>query len=155
MFRNAQVGDRVWDYERNCWGTIISISKECHYPLKVKLDNKYSEELYYTIDGKSSTRNVNPSLFWNEIKIDIPQKPFNLEKELRKLKIKKYKSNEGNYHLHWDNELKCIKDSVNFTVESPSIIYFTQDSIDNFINKIQFKTISKEEFFSAYKKVFG
>lgn len=155
MFRDAQVGNRVWDYERNCWGTIISISKECHYPLKVKLDNKYSEELYYTIDGKSSTRNVNPSLFWNVIKFDIPKKPFNLENELKQLEIKDFIVEEFNYNLYWNNKDKKIECNYGYWTENPSVIYFTENSIKKFIEKIGVEKITKEEFFSAYKKVFG
>ena len=155
MFRDAQVGDRVWDYERNCWGTIISISKECHYPLKVKLDNKYSEELYYTIDGKSSIRNVNPSLFWNVIKFRIPEKTFNLESELKRLEIKKFDAFEKNYGLIWDNSYDKIFTNFYNITEIPNVDYFTKESIDEFINNIKDVKITKEEFFSAYKKVFG
>lgn len=155
MFRNAQVGDRVWDYERDCWGTIISINNECHYPLKVKLDNKYSEELYYTIDGKSSTRNVNPSLFWNEIKIDIPEKPFDLEKELKSLKTIEFKPKDINCSLLWSNEYKKIDYDIDRSLQDPSSIYFDEHSIEKFMNKIKDKKISKKEFFDVYKKVFG
>ncbi len=155
MFRNAQIGDRVWDYERDCWGTIISINNECHYPLKVKLDNKYSEELYYTINGKSSTRNVNPSLFWNVIKFEISEKPFDLEKELRKLEVQEFKVAERNHFLIWDNADKNIYHDAVGNNEQPNIKYFTEQSISNFMKNIKGKKITKEDFFSAYKKVFG
>ena len=155
MFRNAQVGDRVWDYERDCWGTIVSINNECHYPLKVKLDNKYSEELYYTIDGKSSTRNVNPSLFWNEIKIDIQQKPFNLEKELRKLEKINFISEESNCMLAWDSETNKVILMECACFEIPNVDYFTKKSIEEFVRTVKYENVTKEEFFDAYEKVFG
>ena len=150
MFRNAQVGDRVWDFISG-WGTIDSVSDE---NIGVIFDNNKNHRRIFRIYGYRYDLNVK-SLFWNVIQFGIPEKTFNLENELKRLEIKEFDAYENNYTLGWDNSSnKIFKNFYNIT-ETPIMKYFTEESIDKFINDIKNKKISKEEFFSAYKKVFG
>lgn len=87
MFSNAKVGDRVWS--RHGWGTIKIIDKvDVELPINVLFD---VGNYWYTINGKQFKTDIQPSIFWDEIKFEIPPKP--------KRKIKKegwvniYKSN--------------------------------------------------------------
>ena len=72
MFKDAKVGDRVWSFVYG-WGTITSITCGRSYPLSIRFDNGCSES--YTFEGKRINAEANHTLFWNEIKFDIPPKP--------------------------------------------------------------------------------
>lgn len=154
MFRNAKVGDRAYDILRG-WGTIVEINEDREYPIVFVAD--VDSFCTFTFDGKRDVNDKNPSLFWDEIKYEIPEKStvFDLEKELRKLIIKEFEFEERNYYLYYNLEDEVIESKVTGRYIEPFKIYFTEKSVYNFLEAIQFKYISKEEFFSAYKKVFG
>lgn len=152
MFKNAKVGDRVWFFEYG-WGTIVNMFYGNEYPIVFKSDtNKFCN---FMIDGKRVINDINPSLFWNEIKFTIPEKPFDLETELRKLEIKEFCCGEENFHLYWDNEEQEIYIRIAEIFEEPLCVYFDEESVINFQESIKDKKITKEEFFTAYKNVFG
>jgi hypothetical protein len=73
-FKNAQPGDRVWSM-RHGWGTIQTIND---HNIFVKFANQ-NFNCIYTICGKFSPEDLNPSLFWDEVKIDIPRKPIKMK----------------------------------------------------------------------------
>lgn len=152
MFRNAKVGDRVWDILKG-WGTITSISEDNDYPIRVTSD----EHIWtiFTLDGKRTKEDINPSLFWDKIKYEIPKKPFSLENELRNLEVIKFKEDEENYVLLWDNDSEKIEYDYFYYQEFPLMKYFNKKSIDNFMDNIEDRKITKEEFFKAYNIVFG
>lgn len=152
-FEDAQVGDRVWDFLCG-WGTIININKDEGYPMKIKFDNYRNRYETYTLDGKNYIEN-NPSLFWNEIKFKVPEKPFDLKRLLKELKVKIFAIEERNCYLYWSNKDRKIKYSYDYFNENPLIIYFSEDSIQKFMKKIKDEKITKEQFFDAYKKFFG
>ena len=152
-FEDAQVGNRVWDFVLG-WGTITSIKEKSDFPLTVMFDCK--EDYYiYTLEGKGYRSDLHPRLFWDEIKFEIPEKPFYLESELKKLEIKDFIVEEFNYNLYWCNKSKKIEYNYGYWSENPLAIYFTENSVKKFMEKIEDEKITKEEFFSAYKKVFG
>ena len=71
-FRNAQVGDRVWDVVLG-HGSIEKIKGDSSsYPIVVLFDNDTRE--IYTVDGKV-TMEYNRTLFWSEIQITPPPRP--------------------------------------------------------------------------------
>lgn len=96
MFINAKIGDRAWSFEYG-WGTIIHIFYEKEYPIIFKSDT--NRICNFRFDGKRDINDINPSLFWDEVKIKIPEKSFNLEVELKKLEIKEFTSDTHNYYL--------------------------------------------------------
>lgn len=79
MLEVAKKGDRVWSISYG-WGTILDIehkNDKLSKPVLVKFDcGKYKE---YTLEGKEETYSINPTIFWNEIKIEIPNKKFDLK----------------------------------------------------------------------------
>lgn len=153
MFKNAQVGDRVWDFVLG-WGTITLIKEKSDFPLTVMFDCK--EDYYiYTLEGKEFRSDLHPRLFWNEIKFEVPEKPFDLESELKKLEIVEFKNNKSNFSPYWNYCCNDIGYFINSTTQIPFVVYFTEKSINNFMSNIKDKNISKEQFFEAYKKVFG
>ena len=153
MFRNAKVGDRVWDFIEQ-WGTIVKIYEKSDFPLVVEFDNN-EEEGVYTYEGKEFEVDFNPRLFWDEIKFKIPEKPFDLEEELRKLEVIEFSFDENSYLLFYDNEENSICYDCTGYLDIPFVNYFTSRSIYDFMDKIKDKNITREQFFTAYKKVFG
>jgi len=154
MFRNAKVGENVWDFIYG-WGTIVEVYDitKFIYPIEVKFDN--GKIIFYTLDGKYNDTEIYPRLFWDEIKFEIPEKPLDLESELRKLEVVEFKKDEKNYFLLWENEYGNIEYDFFYQQEFPLMKYFNKESIDNFMNNIKDRKITKEEFFEAYRRVFG
>lgn len=154
MFKNAKVGDKVWDFIYG-WGTIVEVYDitKFIYPIEVKFDN--DKIISYTLDGKQNDTNIYPRLFWDEIKFEIPEKPFNLENELRKLEIIEFKFGKNNYSLIWNNKYNIIDFNCLISDQAPLTLYFTRESILNFLKNIDEKNITKEQFLIAYEKVFG
>lgn len=72
MFKDAKVGDRVWSQTQG-WGKIVEFKTSGAYPIIVIFDNEIN--ISYTLEGKISLHDLHPSLFWGEIKFDIPPKP--------------------------------------------------------------------------------
>ena len=82
-FRNAQVGDRVWDVVLG-HGSIEKIKGDSSsYPIVVLFDNDTRE--IYTVDGKV-TMEYNRTLFWSEVQITPPPRP----KRKKKVEIVRY-----------------------------------------------------------------
>jgi hypothetical protein len=73
-FENAQVGDRVWSI-RYGWGT-INIIKD--HKIYVVFDHLNRPRIF-TSQGKLYDDDLNPTLFWDEVKFDIPQKPIKMK----------------------------------------------------------------------------
>ena len=76
MFKDSQVGDRVFDYTLQKWGQINAIEHEDEaYPLNISFGECLTKD--YTINGKEFLRNAVPVLFWDEVKpITPPEKPL-------------------------------------------------------------------------------
>ena len=75
MFKNAKIGDMVFNYLLQEWGKIISIKNTSLYPINVKFNNSGCNE--YTFEGKELLQNAVPVLFWDEVKpITPPKKPL-------------------------------------------------------------------------------
>lgn len=72
MFRDAEVGDKVWSLYKG-WGVIIGIKEGAKFPIEVGFGLSGNE--YYSVDGKLWNSDLNPSLFWDEIKIVPPPPP--------------------------------------------------------------------------------
>ena len=73
-FSDAKVGDRVWSLTEG-WGVIKNrSSKHTQYPLYVGFDNGIHRT--YTLWGLVCFTDLNPTLFWDEVQIEIPEKPL-------------------------------------------------------------------------------
>lgn len=90
--REVKVGDKLWDFEKD-WVivTFIANPKNNLYPIHVKVADTINT---YTESGKPFSTS-NRTLFWDEIKFDIPPPP--------KKKVKKwqwvYLGKDGKYFL--------------------------------------------------------
>ena len=118
MFKNAKVGDRVFDYALQEWGNVINFSYSSIYPAKIEFSNyvkntilvsfKNNKVRSYTTQGTRNNTDKLPTLFWDEVKpITSPKKP------LPKLEI-------DTRVLVWDNGGKDDKLNRYFSHFSPN-----------------------------------
>lgn len=71
MFKDAKVGDKVFDYIKQDWGTVRYIENSL-YSLEVEFNN--GDVKYFTMDGKLFNDDTLPILFWDEVKPIVPPK---------------------------------------------------------------------------------
>lgn len=152
MFKNAKVGDKVYDILKG-WTTITSIVKDSDYPIRVTNDD--NTWVIFTLEGKRNKEDANPTLFWDEIKFEIPEKPFSLEDELRRLEVVEFNIENRNYYLYWDNCGENIECYNSYFDEFINYKFFSESSIKKFMDNVKDEKIIKEEFFKAYNIVFG
>lgn len=106
-FENAKVGDEVWCF-RNGWGNVIKNDNNIEvYPIMVQFSVRSDT---YTFEGRSSKSDANPSLFWDEIKFDIPDKPKVLVDKVITMYCNIYTSHSGHALLNLNATLamSCI-----------------------------------------------
>lgn len=72
MFADIKVGDKVWDI-RQGWGVVCGLTQRIDYPIDVEFGEEYNS---YTRGGFCHLDDINPTLFWDEIKIEVPPKPL-------------------------------------------------------------------------------
>lgn len=150
MFDEVKVGDKLYAIGLG-EAIVINVDKDSFNVI----GESNIFRTYYK-DGKSHIFDIEPSIFWEKPKLEyIKEKPFYLEDELRKLEIKEFEVAEKNYFLIWDNAYKSIYYDAFGNNEQPNIKYFTEQSINNFMKNVKNKKITKEQFFTAYKNVFG
>lgn len=150
MFDEVKVGDKLYAIGLG-EAIVINVDKDSFNVIGES--NMF--RTYYK-DGKYHIFDIEPSIFWKKPKLEyIKEKPFDLEEELRKLEVQEFKVAERNYFLTWDNTGKSIYYDIVGNNEQPDIKYFTEQSINNFMKNVKNKEITKEQFFTAYKNVFG
>lgn len=155
MFRNAKVGDKVWDFVYG-EGVIIEISDCEQYPLTVTFKNDVCAT--FTYDGKMMVIG-NQTLFWDRFEFTPPAKPFDLVDYLNKNLIKKeFKKGEDNFYLYYDHEHNVweIANSIRFEEIK---VYFDCIHIEDRIifNKVAKtltdKQITPKQLKQAYKEL--
>lgn len=157
MFENVKVGDSLYDI---CfgWGRVKAIncldySDKAHL---IEVEFSHMKKFTYSKKGKNLDLGcTNQTLFWDEVKFEVPEKPFSLEDELRKLKIVNFELGKDNTYLAWNYEYEKIDYLLEYDCEIPNHAYFDFDYVTNFLSEVENKEITKEEFFETYKKVFG
>ena len=71
MFEDVKLGDELYSIEHG-WGVVIEKSKET-YSLFIEFKNY---KTHFLPDGRSSTKSMHPTLFWDELKFEVPKKPL-------------------------------------------------------------------------------
>ena len=72
-FTDAKVGDRVWSLTEG-WGVIRNhYAPHTAYPLAVEFENWAYRT--YMLCGPYQVKDLNPTLFWDEVKFETPEKP--------------------------------------------------------------------------------
>lgn len=150
MFRNAKIGDEVWDFIYG-WGKITDIRENFTYPFKVEFNN-FCGVYEYTFEGKIC-EDEPQRLFWDEIKFEVPKKPFDLKEVLKEnLKPKEFEYFEDNYRIYYsysDNEFKW---GINSIAEETNV-YFSECNIYSIIDVLNDKKITMKEFKKALREL--
>lgn len=127
MFRNAKIGDKVWDFVYG-EGVITEISECEQYPLIVTF--KDGGQATFSYEGKYILK-CNQSLFWDRFEFTPPSKPFDLVDYLNKNLIKKeFKQGDYNFYLYYDHEHNVWDISKNVGFEE-MIVYFDCVNIED------------------------
>ena len=71
MFKYARIGDRVWSIIDG-WGKIV---KTAHGGLVMRVNFYDGGNDMFTVEGKRFPADKYPTLYWDEIKFNIPDKP--------------------------------------------------------------------------------
>lgn len=155
-FRTAKVGDKVWCV-RFGWGTIYKIYDDEIYGIKVEYINTKGMTQYdsFTFDGKYYKSDINPILFWNEIKLPTTEedkKPFDLVEFLREnLKPKEFVNDMLNYYLYFDYDSSSWHSLYNEYCERMDTYFkFIGCNITEELNN---NMISPKQLRDAYKKL--
>ena len=110
MFKSAKAGDRVWSIDKG-WGTVKDIFASKKYPLTVTFKNDFI--CAYTLDGKNHVDDLNPTLFWNEIKFEVPSKP----KQKCKFWVVFCYDGKGDIFVHGDDGFPVLFKDFNKALE--------------------------------------
>ena len=71
-FETASIGDEVWCVSLG-WGAITDIIQTDDYPIVVRFDTRKLDT--FTMEGRLYKDDLNPTLFWSEVRIVVPTKP--------------------------------------------------------------------------------
>ncbi len=126
MFSNAKVGDRVWDFTLGK-GTIIKIDRNITNPIRVKFDRS-GYIFRFKFNGKLNENDINPTLFWDEIKYEIPKKPFDLKAEFEKLEVVEFEPNERNKFIYYDYDLNTWDFTFDNKFSTLTTLYFKESN---------------------------
>ena len=149
MFKSARVGNRVWSLVHG-WGKVIHINNKSSYPIIVGFDN--GANCMYTFEGKVHERE-NQTLFWDEVKFELPESPFVLKDFLfNNLEPKKFEQHEPNYcfyYRHW-NGMFCID---NVEQNQYFTCFFADKNIKIVAEELNKRAITFEELMQAFKEL--
>jgi hypothetical protein len=71
-FSKAKIGDEVWSIHQG-WGVVKEINLHEQYPIGVSFRGETCQT--FTFDGRCWIGHKYPTLFWNEIQFEIPERP--------------------------------------------------------------------------------
>jgi len=111
MFRDAKVGEQVWDVLRG-WGKVYEIEGASTWPIKVEFERGCSDCESYTYEGMMSTDDQYPALFWDEIVIKAPEKPVRLTERTFEGWANLYYAEEPKFHPTQLNAAQAAADNV-------------------------------------------
>ena len=149
MFKNAKVGDKVWDFVFG-EGVITEISDCKPYPLTVTFKDDVCTTFSY--DGKFHL-NCNQSLFWDRFEFTPPAKPFDLVDYLNKnLITKEFKKGEDNFYLIYDPKYNMWRRAQSTRFEEMTV-YFGEIMIDQVVQTLTDKKITPKQLKQAYKEL--
>jgi hypothetical protein len=109
IFEDAKVGDRVWSFVRG-WGKIVSVDHSIVHPI-VAMFPKYGVKAY-DLDGKYYDDDINPELYWDEVRLESPEPIPNLKVDTKVIVWSDPHSRHERYFSHFDEcgKMLCFAD---------------------------------------------
>jgi hypothetical protein len=119
-FKGIKVGNYVWDVTYG-WGMVL----ELDHVIKVHFPDDIKRTEYYTYQGKfNNCKKGNQSLFWDEIKFEIPKKP------VPKLKIDDKVLVRDSVHTKWYKRyFHSFSDGRIFTFDNGATSWSNDDCV--------------------------
>ena len=150
-FLVAKIGDRVYNYVRDEYGTVVANYVERPFGLMVNFDD--GNEGRFTHDGKDSLYDVNPVLFWDKPQIIAPSKPLDLKSFLKEQLVPvKFDSSCENYCFVYDNLYNTLTVITSQYVEYATV-YFHYDNVDYVAEALSDEQITMKELVKAFKEL--
>ncbi len=149
-FSKAKVGDKVQDFQQG-WGYVESIDHS-QRPIVVKFNNNVINTYYY--NGTQWNTDINPSLFWDELKYEIPKKPFNLKEILKEMSSVAYTGEKLSYMIAYNlntQKFEYVSLGSNFYISNK--ITSKYDVVNDVVDLLNERKISIEEFSHAEAEV--
>ena len=117
MFSKAKVGDKVWNYKTG-WDQITKILCNSTYPIMTQRGR-------YTLSGHNVTSDKNPSIFWDEIKIEPPPKPKRMVARILRGWVNIYPESTSEIHITieranrhaFPRRIACVEINQEYEVE--------------------------------------
>lgn len=157
-FRTAKVGDKVWCVKFG-WGIINEICCDNIYGVSVEYIDKKGMTQYYsfTFDGKDYPSDINPILFWNEIKLPTKEedkKPFNLVEFLKdKTAPVQFRNDASNCYIYYGSlgeKFYCDRTSASDRIGT---VYLRQDGIQDIVKELNENKVTPQQLKDAYKEL--
>ena len=150
-FSVAKIGDRVYNYVIDEYGTVVANYEDCPFGLVVNFED--GSEGRFTYDGKDSLYDVNPILFWDKPQIIAPPKPLDLKSFLKEQLVPvEFDSSCENYCLMYNNLYN--KFTVNVSqYEEYATVYFHYDNVDYVAEFLNDEQITMKELVKAFKEL--
>lgn len=153
MFEDIRVGDKVFTRQFG-WMEVEKVYENEFQTILIRKGHS-PRYLWFYKTGMHTEEDVLPSVFWEKPKLEyIKERPFSLENELRKLRIKEFVPKDDNYSLEYDFSTNAITIDYRFSSISPNAFFFEKKDLDDLCKTISNIEISFKEFETAYKKVF-
>lgn len=146
MFKNAEVGDRVWDFLYQ-YGTIEKLEEN---KILVKFDSGIN--VAYNLNGSSGYPVNIQTLFWDRIQFEIPKKLFKLKDFLKNnLKPKEFEHGERNYFFYWD----CVKEKFCYVYSTNNqyIQLYFSENIKDVVKVLNENKIKYHQLKQAFKEL--
>ena len=125
-FADAKVGDRVWSLTDG-WGVVIRLAPRYKYSLLVRFEN--GADRSYTLWGRYQVSDHSPTLFWDEVKLEIPEKPLpQLEVDAKVIVWDQEGKKYRRHFSHFDDEGRIFTFNyghTSFTSESSPEVWVT------------------------------
>lgn len=157
-FRTAKVGDKVWCVKFG-WGTIYKIYDDEIYGIKVEYIDTKGMTQYdsFTFDGKYYKSDINPILFWNEIKLPTTEedkKPFNLVEFLKdKTESIPFEGRGTNYYIYYDSSRKNFSYDYVSDYDRIGTVYLRKDGIQDIVKELNKNKATQQQLKDAYKEL--
>lgn len=150
-FSVAKIGDRVYNYVRDEYGTVVANYADRTFGLIVNFDD--GSQGRFTHDGKDFLDTVNPILFWDKPQIIAPSKPFDLKNFLKEQLVPiEFDSSRENYFFVYDN--LCNTFTVNASqYDEYATVYFGGDNVYYVARVLREEQVTMKELVKAFKEL--
>ena len=153
-FDDVKIGGKLYDVILDEWGKVVEKITDKKFGLV--LEFKDGSKRFYMFNGKFSSNDKKPTLFWNEVKLpsdneDLP--PFNLVEFLKEnLKVKKFEIKDKNCCIEFEYNVGYFP-TIYTKMVRVGAIYFEEKNMDKVITKLNEKEIKVAELEKAYRSL--